>query len=245
MDTDRIDFDTWSDELDWSSFNEKGNAILRRRFIKGDSYLTLFDDAPIVAEGITAFLYSNTYYGGLQLEPLHFHSSVDNFDIKKYFQQYFAIRKKFYLLTANSKPDSVHKNLEKEFILNHIKQENSFYEKHRNYFESIKDENEKEKRKNFVESYLKWIKAMRNPLRLTDYLELTFWVLLCLSIVFFIILELFWTKEKWNFVQLINKLFTDSDDLGKQIVAYLILPFIGSFGIAFIRIKKILKTHRI
>ena len=31
---------------------------------------------------------------------------------------------------------------------------------------------------------------------------------------------------------------------GKQIVAYLIMPFIGSFGITFIKIKKILKTHR-
>lgn len=242
---DMQDYDIWSDELDWNSLNDRGDAILKRRYIKADKYLTLFNDSPIVVEGITAFLYSNSYAGGLQLPPLNFRGVMDDLDINKYFKQYYEIRNKFYLQKENKKPDSIHKNLDKEFILTHIKQETNFYSKYKNYFESIPDNQERTNRQQFVKSYLKWIKAKRNSLKLSNYFELFLWVLLCLIIIGLIILELFFADKEWNIVQSINKLFQKSDELQRQIVIYLFIAFIASFVIAFIRIKRIWKEHRI
>jgi hypothetical protein len=243
MNMDRFDFDTWSDDLDLESLNKKGKAVLKRRFIKNDRFLTLSDNAPIVAEGITAFLFSNNYSGGLQLLPINFQNASSSVEFSKYFQKYFEICRKFYMISANSKPDSVHKKLDEEFILSHIKQEEYFCKKYRSYFERIQDVKEKENRKNFVKSYLKWIKHKQNPLKLSNYLELSIWGLLCFLIVSLIILELFWTKEEWNFVPRINKAFTNSDDFQNQIVTFLLLALIGSIVPAFKRMKKILNTH--
>lgn len=241
-----IDFDKWSDELDITSLNEKGTAILKRRYIKGEKYLTSSKDAPIIAEGITAFLYSNSYYGGLQPPPLNFHGNLGSIDTLKYFQQYFAICRKFYLLNENSKPDSVHKKLEKDFVLSHIKQEQKFYKVHRGYFESIADKEERLLREKFVKSYLKWIKDKQNPLKTYNYIEIVFWIILCFVIICLIVLEFCFVTKEWNFVQLfINKEFQKSDELQKQIATYLILAFIASFGFAFHRIKKIINTHRL
>lgn len=244
MKTDLIDFDTWSDELDITSLNEKGTAILKRRYIKGENYLKSSKDAPIIAEGITAFLYSNSYSGGLQLPPINFSGNLGGIDTVKYFQQYFEIRKKFYLLKENSKPDSVHKKLLKDFILSHIKQEQKFYKEHKEYFESIEDKEERLLREQFVKSYLKWIKNKQNPLKTFEWLEIGFWILLLIAITCLIVFEFCCVEKEWNFVQIfINKRFLKSDELQKQIVASLFLAFIGSATFGFVRIYKIFKSH--
>jgi hypothetical protein len=246
MNTDMKDIDRWSDELDITSLNEKGTAILKRRYIKGENYLTSSKDGPIIAEGITAFLFNSSYFGGLQLPPLNFHGKLGSIDTLKYFQQYFAICRKFYLLNENSKPDSVHKKLVKDFVLRHIKQEQKFYEEHRDYFESIADKEERLLREKFVKSYLKWIKNKQNPLKTYNYIEIVFWIVLCFVIICLIVLEFCFVTKEWNFVQLyINKVFQKSDELQKQIAIYLILAFIASFGFAFLRIKNIITTHRL
>lgn len=242
---DTKDYDKWSDELDSNSLNEKGVAILKRRYIKGDKYLNLFDDSPVIAEGITAFLYSDSYASELQLPTLISRSVMDNLDVNKYFQQYFAIRKNFYQKKEKTKPDSIHKNLDKEFILNHIKQETRFYSKYKDYFETINDNQEKIIRQKFVKSYIKWISDKRKPLKLLNYLELISWFFLCLMVTGLIILELFYTNREWNIIQSINKLFQKSDDIQRQIISKLVFAFIASFAFAFIRIKKIVKEHRI
>jgi hypothetical protein len=245
MKTDMIDFDKWSDELDITSLNEKGTAILKRRYyIKGENSLTLSKDSPIIAEGITAFLYSNSYSGGLQLPPINFSGNLGGIDTVKYFQQYFEIRKKFYLQKENSKPDSVHKKLFKDFILSHIKQEQKFYKEHKEYFESITDKEERQLREKFVESYLKWIKNKQNPLTIFEYLEIGFWILLFVIISCLIVFEFCFVEKEWNFVQIfINKRFLKSDELQKQIVVYLFVALIGSVGVGFMRIMKIFKAH--
>jgi len=239
------EIEKWSDELDIISLNEKGKAILKRRYLKGEKYLASSKDAQIIAEGITAFLYSDSYSGGLQLPSLNFHGNLGSIDTLKYFQHYFAICKKFYLLEENSKPDSVHKKLEKDFVLSHIKQEQKFYKEYRNYFESIADKEERLLREKFVKSYLKWIKNKQNPLKTYNYLEIVFWIVLCFVIICLIVLEFCFIEKEWNFVQLfINKGFQKSDELQKQIAIYLLLAFIASFGFAFLRIRKIINTHR-
>lgn len=242
---DKKEYDTPSDELDWNSLNERGDAILKRRYIKDGKYLTLLNESSIVVEGITAFLYSDSYGGELQLLPLNFCGAKENLEVDKYFQQYFAIRKKFYLQKEKSKPNSTQKNLEKEFILNHIKQEKRFYSKYKDYFKSIKENKEKTEKKMFVKSYLKWIENKRNPLKLLNYVELILLISLCLIIIGLIILELFFTNKEWNIIQNINKLFQQSDELQRQIVIFLVLAFIASFLYSFTRIKKILKEHKI
>lgn len=243
------DYDSWEDILDWRMLNEEGIAILKRKYIKGteyiEPYMTYPERAPIVANGITAFLFSNSYFGGMQLVPLTFSETKNNIDISQYYQQYFLIRKKFTLQKEKGKPDSVHKNLEKEFLLNHIKQEKEYFKTIDNYLETIKNKEEREIRKRYVISYLKWINNKKNPLKIINYAELFAWTILCLFIVFLIILEFFWTDSTWNFVQKINLAYTKRDSLSQQILIYLILAFFGSFGFGFLRIKQILKTHKI
>ncbi|MDD2445889.1 MAG: hypothetical protein PHX09_03670 [Clostridia bacterium] len=238
---DKNDCETYSDEIDLDSLNKNGNAILKRRYIKDGEYLTQLTNSLIVAEGITAFLFSNTYGDGLQLPPLT-NNTTDNFDENEYFQKYFEIRRRFYLQKEKVKPNSVHKNLDKKFIFTHYKQEKSFYLKYKDYFESISDKKEKYNKEKFAKSYLKWIKNKRDPLSFLNRLEVLFWCLWCFMIIGLIILEFFFGNSEWNFI---NKKFQDSDELQKQIIIYLILAFIASFLGAFARIKKILKQHRI
>lgn len=244
MNTEKLDFDSWSDELDVNSLNQKGIAILKRRYIKGTDYLTSWDNSIIIAKGITAFLFSNSYSGGLQLPPINFNGKLGAIDTIKYFQQYYEICKKFYLLNENSKPNSVHKKLEKEFLLRHIKQEQQFFKELKAYLECIVDKEERLLKEQYVLSYLKWIKNKQNPLKTIDYLEIGFWIFLFLAICFLIVFEFCFIEKEWNFIQiLINKRFLKSDELQKQITVYLILALIGSVSLGFVRIKKIFKTH--
>ena len=60
-----------------------------------------------------------------------------------------------------------------------------------------------------------------------------------------IVLEFFWINKEWNFVQSINQEYNQRDELSQQVLIYLIIAFIGSFGFAFLRIKKIIKTYKI
>ena len=242
-------YDTWTDELDWRMLNEEGIAVLKRKYIKGKEYIELYtthpEKAPIVANGIAAFLFSNSYFGGIQLVPLTFNETRNNIDIRKYYQQYFSIREKFILQKEKAKPDSVHKNLEKDFLQNHIKQEKKYLKTLNHYFETIENKEEREMKRKYVLSYLKWIKKKKNPLKAINYIELSLWTILCLFIIFLIVLEFFWVDSDWNFVQKINQEYTQRDSLSQQILIYLIIAFLGSFGIGFLRIKQILKTHRI
>jgi len=241
-------YDTWTDELDWQMLNEEGIAILKRKYIKGKIYIEPYrthpEKAPIVANGIAAFLFSNSYIGGIQLVPLTF-NETRIIDISKYYQRYFSIRKKFILQKEKAKPDSVHKNLEKDFLQNHINQEKKYIKTLNHYFETIENKEEREMKRKYVLSYLKWIKKKKNPLKAINYVELSLWTILCLFIVFLIVLEFFWVDSDWNFVQKINQEYTQRDSLSQQILIYLIIVFLGSFGIGFLRIKQILKTHRI
>ncbi len=241
-------YDTWTDELDWQMLNEEGVAALKRKYIKGkeyiEPYMTHPERAPIVANGIAAFLFSNSYSGGIQLVPLTFNETRNNIDISKYYQQYFLIRKKFMLQKEKAKPDSVHKNLEKNFLQNHIKQEKKNTKTLNHYFETIENKEEREMRRKYVLSYLKWIKKKKNPLKAINYIELSSWTVLCLFIVFLIVLQLFWVDSHWNFVQKINQEYTQRDSLSQQILIYLITAFLGLFGTGFLRIKQILKTLR-
>ncbi|HED05644.1 MAG TPA: hypothetical protein ENI61_03040 [Ignavibacteria bacterium] len=242
-------YDTWTDELDWQRLNKEGIAALKRKYIKGKEYIELYTTYPekahVVAKGIAAFLFSNSYFGGLQLVPLTFNETRNNIDISRYYQQYFLIRRKFMLQKEKAEPDSVHKNLEKVFLQNHIKQEKKYLKTLNHYFESIENKEEREIRRKYVLSYLKWIKKKKNPLKAINYIELSLWTILCLFIVFLILLEFFWVNSDWNFVQKINQEYTQRDSLFQQILIYLIIAFLGSFGIGFLRIKQILKIHRI
>jgi len=246
---DSIKYDTWIDELDWHLLNEKGIAVLRRKYIKGKEYIEPYmshpEKAPIVAKGIVAFLFSNTYSGGIQLIPLTSDGNRKEIDIKQYYQQYFLIRKKFIFKTEKSNPDSIHKNLERTFLSNHIKQEKSYYRSYKKYFETIKSKEESLLREKYALSYLKWIDNKRKPLKVKNYFELLFWITLCLTIVSIIVLEFFWVDSNWNIVQSINKEFIHRDELSQQILIFLFIAFISSFSFGYLRIKKIFKTHRI
>ena len=242
-------YDTWTDELDWRMLNEEGLSVLRRKYIKGKNYIEPYmthpERAPIVANGIAAFLFSNSYFGGIQLMPLSFSETKNNIDISEYYKQYFLIRKKFTLQKEKAKPDSVHRNIEKDFLINHIKQENKYLKSLRYYFETIENKDEKELRKKYVNSYLKWIKNKKNPLKAINYIELLSWIILILLIIFLIVLEFFWTNSDWNFVQKINTEYTQRDGLSQQILVYLLFAFGGLSVTGFLRVKQILKTHRI
>lgn len=231
---DKNDCETYSDEIDLDSLNKYGNAILKRRYIKDGEYLTQLTNSLIVAEGITAFLFSNTYGGGLQLPPLT-NNTTDNFDENEYFQKYFKIRRRFYLQKENVKPNSVHKNLDKKFIFTHYKQEKSFYLKYKNYFESITDNEVKYDREKRVKSYLKWIRYKRKKLFFNNLSK----IILCLcGLMFFglIILELFFGKSEWNFI---NKKFQDSDEMQRNIFISLFSIFAVSFiSLLFTKTKK-------
>ncbi|MBI0401135.1 hypothetical protein [Cyclobacterium marinum] len=238
-------YDTWIDELDFRRLDEDGLFVLRRKYIKNENYIEPYsthpERAPIVANGITAFLFSNSYFGGIQLMPLTFSETKNNIDIKEYYKHYFLIRKKFTLQKEKAKPDSVHRNIEKDFLLNHIKQEKKSLKKLEDYLETIADKHERKIRKQYVISYIKWIKNKKNPLRTIHYVELFAWVILCLLIVFLLALEFFWTDSDWNFVQNINKEYTRRDSLSQQILVSLIVFFGGVSVTGILRIKKFLK----
>ena len=181
-------YDTWTDELDWRMLNDEGISVLRRKYIKGKNYIEPYmthpERAPIVANGIAAFLFSNSYFGGIQLIPLKLSETKNNIDISKYYQQYFLIRKKFALQKEKAKPDSVHRNIEKDFLINHIKQEKKNLKSLKYYFDTIENKDEKEIRKKYVHSYLKWIRNKKNPLKAINYIELFAWIILILFIIF-------------------------------------------------------------
>ncbi len=242
------EYDTWSDELDWQSLNKEGIAILKRKYIKGNEYIEKYttypEKAPIVAQGIAAFLFSHST-GGMELIPLTFNETKNNIDISKYYNKYFSIRKSFTLQKEKAKPDSVHNNLEKDFLLNHIKQEEKYLKGLNHFFETIENKEEREMRRKYVLSYLKWIKNKKNPLKAKNYIELSFWIVLCLFIVCLIALEFFWIDSNWNFVQKIHQGYSERDSLSQQVLISFVVAFLGSFGFGFLRIKQILKTHKI
>lgn len=241
-------YDSWSDEIDWQLLNERGNAVLRRRYIKDGEYIEYYmsfpDKSEVIVEGIAAFLFSSTFYGEPQLLPITFKDFKNDFDISRYFIKYYSIRKTFTLQIEKTKPESIHENLEKSFLLNHIKEERKYYKNSKKYFETIKNKEEQKLRKQYVLSYLKWIKDKKNPLKILNYIELIFWIVLCLIVIILLGFEFFWIDKDWNLVQSINNEYEQRDKFTQQILIYLIFAFIGSFGFAFIRIKKILTKHR-
>lgn len=199
-------FDYSSDELDIRLFDEKGIAILRRKLIKGESYLYPYTSHPekaqIVAQGITAFLFSASYGGKYQLEPLSWSTTQQkSFDISEYFTQYFAVCKKLYIDKQKSEASSVHKNMDDEFIKFHIKDERQKYKKSKVYL-SEKNTNRLSDldKSSYVNSYLKWINK-KDKRKKTDYLLLTILAIIQILLILFCLLQFILKDWEYNYVQ--------------------------------------------
>ncbi|MEI6346841.1 MAG: hypothetical protein WCP69_02730 [Bacteroidota bacterium] len=242
------EFDNWSDDIDIDKLNNEGIAILKRKYVKdGDyieKYLTYPNKAKIVAIGICAYLFSNSYYGGKQLKPFTFSEINNDVDLVKYFENYFEIRKKFALQILKNNPKYINKDIMKMFLLNHIKEERKNNKNLKLYFSTIDNKEERVKRKKYVHAYIEWIKNKRNPLRAKNYYELFFLSLICFVIVCTVIFEFFWIDMDWNYVQRINKLYTGKDELSKKVIICLIPIFLGLFSVCFKRVCKILNTYK-
>lgn len=243
------EFDNWCDDIDIDKLNNEGIAILKRKYVKdGDyieKYLTYPNKAKIVAIGICAYLFSNSYYCGKQLKPFTFSEINNNVDLVKYFEKYFEIRKKFALQRLKSNPKYINKDIVKIFLLEHIKEESNYKKKLKLYFSTIDNKEERVKRKKYVRAYIEWIKNKRNPLKAKNYFELFFLILICFVIIITVVFEFFWIDMDWNYVQKINKFYTGKDELSKKIMFFLITTFFGSFVFCIKRVRKILNTYKI
>ena len=245
------EYDNWIDEIDIRSLEDTGKAILHRKYTKDDKYIDLYlsypDKALVVAKGITAYLFGNSFSGGIQLPPINMIMDKSNIDIYEYFNKYFSICKTHFIKLEKSKPNSVHSDLNKRFLVAHIKYEKNNFRFCKDYFDNPKyDKNENLLRKEYSKSYIKWIKAKRRQLSLINKIEIGFLMSFCFLIISFLILNFFLIDEQWNLVQKINRLIDNSkSETSKEIGIYIWAGFIGLFSVATIRIRKIFKSHKI
>lgn len=210
------DYDYSEDSLDIMVFDETGVAILRRKLVKNKQYLFPYvlqpEKAEIVAKGITAFLFSDSYGGKYQLIPISWSSTRDNsFDISVYFNQYFAVCKKFYVENEKSKADSVYRDLDKEFIKFHINKETKNYKESKSFLlESNNGRLFDLNKDSYVLSYLKWIRKKTSNTEI-DYLRLIFFGFILILLVSFCLLQFILKDWKYNYAQIIVNLIDAID----------------------------------
>lgn len=238
------DYDYAEDVLDIKMFDETGVAILRRKLVKNKVFLFEYSSHPkkaeIVAKGITAFLFSISYGGKYQLVPISWSSTKEkSFDVNVYFNEYFAVCKKFYVENEESKADSVHRDIEKEFIKFHIKSEAKNYKESKPFlFESDNSRLFELNKNSYVLSYLEWIRKKKSNTKI-DHLRLILWFFILILMVSFCLLQFILKDWRYNYARLIvNSIDKIESETVKYLGRYL---NVGIVPLIFIVSKKIYK----
>lgn len=114
------------------------------------------------------------------------------------------------------------------------------------YFnDSFRDKDENLWRKSYVNSYIKWIKTKR-PLSLINKIEIALLICLSILIISIVMMNFLWIDKQWNYAQIINRLIDNSkSNMAKEIGKFVWLAFLGLFSVSIIRMKQILKAHKI
>ena len=228
-----IIYENWVDEIDIRNLEENGEAVLRRKYLIGNDYAESYpshpEKAPIVAKGVTAFLFGNTYFGGLQLPPINTILAKGKFNISDYFERYYSIHKKRFNDLKKTEPDYVHSNSDKRFLRSHIKAEISNLKFSKEYFNNPKyDKTENNLKKAYALSYIKWIKS-KGPLTFIDKVELGYLSTICLLILLYLFFSFSENTSPYNFALRINQLIDHSKgDTTKEIGKY--ISSLNEFG---------------
>lgn len=243
------EYDDWDDELDYRFLETSGKALLRRKFKKDGQYLDYYisypDRALICAKGITAFLFGNVFFLS-SFRSTHSDNTNNNIDLSAYFNKYYSICKTHYLNSEKHRPNSPGVDLNKKFLLSHIKEERNNYRFCDEYFNNTNNDKLQNKlRKEYARSYIKWIISKR-PLSLINKFEIAVLVLFCVSILFTILLNFVFISENWNYAQIINRLIDNSkSETTKAIGRNISMGYFALFSASVIRIWRIIKSHKL